>query len=325
MVVDAGSSDRAGTAPDALSGAAAGALSGAAAGAGGSSNRIRGKENRTRLGTPCDLNLSHVSAGWQREVMDNTTENPEIRQHYDDDSESRFNPLPGECVVCFVHRQLGEFGCDDTHRFAERFREQTAPRATALIPRLRGMGAEHCDCQLFREVFTFAPRPLLARGIFAANIGGRLDADELTDIGVFADPRGDGRGIGYSHVKTGRTVDQFVWSDRRAYIDTAGYDDGVGFPGMDGDAGYADIGGFAEDEYPFGRGRVDAPTPAAIYLCCQYVRRGSTQPCGNWQRGKRPPRWTTPTGPGWGAESWNPEPPGWYTEPPEEPGVRAPF
>ncbi len=144
------------------------------------------------------------------------------------------------------------------------------------------MGAEHCDCQLFREVFTFAPRPLLARGIFAANIGGRLDADELTDIGVFADPRGDGRGIGYSHVKTGRTVDQFVWSDRRAYIDTAGYDDGVGFPGMDGDAGYADIGGFAEDEYPFGRGRVDAPTPATIYLCRQYVRRGSTQPCGNW-------------------------------------------
>jgi len=283
VVVDAGSSDRAGTAPD--------ALSGAAAGAGVSSNRTSGKENRTRLETLCGLNLSHVSAGWHREVMDNITENPEIKNLNDDDSGSRLNPLPGECVVCFVHRQLGEFGCDDTHRFAERFREQTAPRATALIPRLRGMGAWQCDCQLFREVFTFAPRPLLARGIFASTIGGRLDADELTDIGVFADPRGDGRGIGYGHVKTGRTVDRFDWWDRREYVDTDGYDDGVGFPGMNGDAGYADIVGFTEDDYPFGRTQVDAPTPAAIYLCCQYVRRGSTQACGNWQRGKRRSRW----------------------------------
>lgn len=272
----------------------------------GSDNRTPGKENRTRLETLCDLSLSHVSAGWHREVMDNITENPEIRQHYDDDSESRLNPLPGECVVCFVHRQLAEFGCDDTHRFAERFREQTAPRATALIPRLRGMGAEHCDCQLFREVFTFAPRPLLARGIFASTIGGRLDAEELTDIGVFADPRGDGRGIGYGHLKTGRTVDRFDWSDRREYVDTAGYDDGVGFPGMDGPVGYTDIFGFAEDDYPFGRERVDAPTPAAIYLCCQYVRRGSTQACGNWQRGRRRSRW---------ADQWRMMPPDYSSGP----------
>lgn len=219
MVVDAGSSDRAGSAPD--------ALSGAAAGAGGSSNRTPGKENRTRLETPCDLNLSHVSAGWQREVMDNITENPEIRQVIDTASARILNPRQGECLVCYVFRQLGEFGCNGTHRFAESFRDSTAPRATALLARLGSMGACCCDCEMFLNAYAFAQRPLLMRGPLAEAIGTRMSVEELEAAGAL--PMDSAR------------------------ADTTGGQN----------------------------------APSDIYLCCQFVRRGSTQPCGNWRRQRR--------------------------------------
>jgi hypothetical protein len=48
---------------------------------------------------------------------------------------------PGECVYCYVARMLDEFGCNERLRWAVRFRDLTAPRATALESRLGDMGA----------------------------------------------------------------------------------------------------------------------------------------------------------------------------------------
>ncbi|WP_370688388.1 DUF2695 domain-containing protein [Cryobacterium sp. SO1] len=59
----------------------------------------------------------------------------------------------GECLVCFVARQLDEFGCNGTHRFASLYRDHVAPRATALIARLSTMGACCCDCEMFMNAY----------------------------------------------------------------------------------------------------------------------------------------------------------------------------
>lgn len=58
-------------------------------------------------------------------------------------------PSEGECLCCFVARQLDEFGCNGTHRHAERYRDLKAPRATALKDRMSRVGACCCDCELF--------------------------------------------------------------------------------------------------------------------------------------------------------------------------------
>jgi hypothetical protein len=55
---------------------------------------------------------------------------------------------PGECVFCYVVRMLDAFGCDNTLRWAARFRDLAAPRATALESRLWAMGG-FCDCEIF--------------------------------------------------------------------------------------------------------------------------------------------------------------------------------
>jgi hypothetical protein len=56
---------------------------------------------------------------------------------------------PGECLCCYVARQLDEYPCDGTHRHAYRFRDTSAPRASALRDRLSRVGACCCDCELF--------------------------------------------------------------------------------------------------------------------------------------------------------------------------------
>lgn len=58
------------------------------------------------------------------------------------------SPSPGECLYCYVARMLGEFGCDNTLRFACSFRNRRAPRAVALERRL-GMRGGYCDCEMF--------------------------------------------------------------------------------------------------------------------------------------------------------------------------------
>ncbi|WP_454293910.1 DUF2695 domain-containing protein [Salana multivorans] len=53
-----------------------------------------------------------------------------------------------ECLLCYVERMLREFGCDTTLRYARRFRDLRAPRATALERRLARKGG-FCDCEIF--------------------------------------------------------------------------------------------------------------------------------------------------------------------------------
>lgn len=57
-------------------------------------------------------------------------------------------PVRGECVLCYCARMVGEFGCDTTPRWARRWRDDCAPRATALLRRLQDRGG-FCDCEVF--------------------------------------------------------------------------------------------------------------------------------------------------------------------------------
>lgn len=57
-------------------------------------------------------------------------------------------PRPRECLLCFTRRMLEEFGCDNTLRFARRFRDLRAPRAVGLERRL-GQKGGFCDCEVF--------------------------------------------------------------------------------------------------------------------------------------------------------------------------------
>jgi hypothetical protein len=63
-------------------------------------------------------------------------------------------PLEGECLFCYVHRML-EFGCDNRLRWACRYRDLRAPRATALEARLGRVGG-YCDCEVFLNGFELA-------------------------------------------------------------------------------------------------------------------------------------------------------------------------
>jgi Protein of unknown function (DUF2695) len=55
-------------------------------------------------------------------------------------------PNSRECLHCYVYRML-EFGCTGL-RWATRYRDLKAPRATALGERLMSKGAG-CDCEIF--------------------------------------------------------------------------------------------------------------------------------------------------------------------------------
>jgi len=55
-------------------------------------------------------------------------------------------PKTGECLHCYVYRML-EFGCTGL-RWAQRYRDLRAPRATALHRRMMSKGAG-CDCEIF--------------------------------------------------------------------------------------------------------------------------------------------------------------------------------
>ena len=56
-------------------------------------------------------------------------------------------PATGECLACYVARMLDEFGCDTTLRFAARFGDETALRASGLERRLGNQGG-FCDCEI---------------------------------------------------------------------------------------------------------------------------------------------------------------------------------
>jgi len=63
-------------------------------------------------------------------------------------------PDPGECVFCYLARMTGQFGCDTTPRWARRWRERCAPRATALLRRLAARGG-FCDCEVFLNGWSY--------------------------------------------------------------------------------------------------------------------------------------------------------------------------
>ena len=65
-------------------------------------------------------------------------------------------PAEGECLVCFTQRMLVQFGCDETLRFATRYRDLRAPRATALARRLASKGG-FCDCEILLNGYTRPP------------------------------------------------------------------------------------------------------------------------------------------------------------------------
>lgn len=58
------------------------------------------------------------------------------------------DPREDECLLCYLHRTLEELGCDTTLRWARRYRDLVAPRATALEGRLASAGG-FCDCEVF--------------------------------------------------------------------------------------------------------------------------------------------------------------------------------
>lgn len=151
--------------------------------------------------------------------MDKNIIDSDIRTIVDGASARILTPRPGECLVCYVFRQLREFGCNGTHRFAEVYRDRTAPRATALLDRLSSMGACCCDCEMFLNAFALTHRPWMTSMSFGELIGTRFDSDEAAEL-----------------------------------------------------------------REEFG---IDPPPAETFYLCCRLVRRGSTQPCGNWTRIRR--------------------------------------
>lgn len=57
-------------------------------------------------------------------------------------------PGAKECVLCYTARQVAEFGCDTTLRWATRWRDLRLPRATGLEKRLGRVGG-FCDCEIF--------------------------------------------------------------------------------------------------------------------------------------------------------------------------------
>jgi hypothetical protein len=68
------------------------------------------------------------------------------------------DPRDGECLPCFVYRML-EFGCTGL-RWASRYRDLRAPRATALERNLLSKGAS-CDCEIFYNAYTYRPAYLV--------------------------------------------------------------------------------------------------------------------------------------------------------------------
>lgn len=57
------------------------------------------------------------------------------------------DPLPRECLLCYVARMLVQSGCRTTLRFAPHHRDLRAPRVAGLEARLGGRGG-FCDCEI---------------------------------------------------------------------------------------------------------------------------------------------------------------------------------
>jgi len=65
-------------------------------------------------------------------------------------------PGERECLRCYLMRMVTAFGCDNTHRWAARWRDLRAPRASALLDRLADLGG-CCDCEVLFNVYPNYP------------------------------------------------------------------------------------------------------------------------------------------------------------------------
>lgn len=81
----------------------------------------------------------------------------ELEAHLRRRAQELVDPREGECLLCFLARTLHEVGCDTSLRWARRYRDLRAPRATALEQRLADVGG-FCDCEVFLNGYVRASR-----------------------------------------------------------------------------------------------------------------------------------------------------------------------
>ncbi|QQS00537.1 MAG: DUF2695 domain-containing protein [Austwickia sp.] len=60
-------------------------------------------------------------------------------------------PRRGECLACYLDRMM-QHGCTGELRWAGRYRDLMAPRATGLERRLGTMGG-YCDCEVLMNAY----------------------------------------------------------------------------------------------------------------------------------------------------------------------------
>ena len=89
-----------------------------------------------------------------------------------------------ECLRCFLLRMISEFGCDGSHRWTIRWRDERAPRARGLVPRMRRLRGCYCDCEVLFNVFPDYPQAdgrLPCAGMLRAGSAMQCDLRSLRD------------------------------------------------------------------------------------------------------------------------------------------------
>lgn len=60
---------------------------------------------------------------------------------------------PGECLPCYLDRNVGGGPCPGGFVWSEHYRRASARRATALVRRLQSAGAA-CDCEVLQWIWS---------------------------------------------------------------------------------------------------------------------------------------------------------------------------
>lgn len=72
-------------------------------------------------------------------------------QHVREVSEHLTRPRSPECLLCYLHRMVHEFGCDGTLRWSKRWGDWQRPKRFSR-KRLERQGG-FCDCEVIMNVF----------------------------------------------------------------------------------------------------------------------------------------------------------------------------
>ena len=70
-------------------------------------------------------------------------------------------PGEDECVLCYAHRMIDAFGCDQTLRWVRRWRDLRRPRVRGVERRMESRGG-FCDCEVFSNGWTLREDLLVA-------------------------------------------------------------------------------------------------------------------------------------------------------------------